>query len=142
MHVDADDALKTALAADEDLRAEWQRTHKLRVDPRITRVGRFLRRTSLDELPQFWNVLCGDMSLVGPRPIVEAEAAKYDHGFGLYLSVRPGITGLWQVSGRNRTTYAERVRLDQFYVVNWSPWLDLYILARTVRAVLGGDGAC
>jgi Undecaprenyl-phosphate galactose phosphotransferase WbaP len=142
MRVDADEVLAKVLAEDDDLREEWERTHKLRKDPRVTGIGQILRKTSLDELPQIWNVFRGDMSLVGPRPVVEAEAAKYDEGFGPYLCVRPGITGLWQVSGRNRTTYAERVRLDEYYVDNWSPWLDLNILARTVHAVLTGDGAC
>ncbi len=104
-------------------------------------IGRLLRRTSLDELPQLWNVLCGEMSLVGPRPIVTAEVAKYGHHFTLYQKVRPGLTGLWQVSGRNDTTYAERVALDCYYVRNWSVWLDLVIICRTVRVVLLGKGA-
>jgi lipopolysaccharide/colanic/teichoic acid biosynthesis glycosyltransferase len=104
-------------------------------------VGAFLRKTSLDELPQLWNVLWGEMSLVGPRPIVTAEIPKYDERYELYRRVRPGITGLWQVSGRNNTTYAERVEFDAYYIRNWSPWLDAYILARTVKTVLLREGA-
>ena len=107
----------------------------------MTRIGRLLRKTSLDELPQLWNVLRGEMSLVGPRPIVEAEISKYTDRFDLYTKVVPGITGLWQVSGRNDTTYDERVELDAFYTRNWSPWLDLFILARTVKTVLFREGA-
>ena len=110
-------------------------------DPRITPLGKFLRKTSLDELPQLWNVLRGDMSLVGPRPIVEAEVSKYGAGYLLYTKVPPGITGLWQVSGRNDTTYSERVALDSYYVRNWSPWLDVYVLGKTVKVVLAGEGA-
>ena len=114
---------------------------KLRVDPRVTRVGNFLRKTSLDELPQLWNVLKGEMSLVGPRPIVDAEVPNYGEMFFLYKQVTPGVTGLWQVSGRNDTGYRERVALDIYYVRNWSPWLDVHILARTFRIVLSGQGA-
>jgi Undecaprenyl-phosphate galactose phosphotransferase WbaP len=137
---DAEQVLERHLRAPE-LREEWERDHKLRHDPRVTRVGRLLRRTSLDELPQLWNVLRGEMSLVGPRPIVDEEVAKYGPRFTLYAQVLPGITGLWQVSGRNDTTYEERVELDSYYVRNWSPWLDLYILARTVWVVLTAKGA-
>jgi Undecaprenyl-phosphate galactose phosphotransferase WbaP len=121
--------------------AAWQRDQKLRYDPRVTAVGKWLRRCSLDELPQIFNVLLGHMSLVGPRPIVAAEVPKYGRGYGLYTRARPGITGLWQVSGRNNTTYEERVTLDEYYVRNWSIWLDAYILVRTVRAVLTAEGA-
>lgn len=141
MVTDSDRALQRYLAEHPQARDEWRRTHKLRDDPRITSVGRWLRKTSLDELPQIWNVLLGEMSLVGPRPIVDDEIPKYDETFESYLRVRPGITGLWQVSGRNNTTYAERVAFDSYYVSNWSPWLDVYILARTVRVVLRQDGA-
>jgi Undecaprenyl-phosphate galactose phosphotransferase WbaP len=119
----------------------WQRDQKLKLDPRITRVGSWLRRYSLDELPQLWNVLLGQMSLVGPRPIVSREVLKYGRSYDLYSRVRPGITGLWQVSGRNDTTYAERIAFDEYYVRNWSIWLDSYILARTAKAVLFADGA-
>lgn len=122
-------------------REEWKRNHKLKDDPRITRVGRILRRTSLDELPQLWNVLRGDMSLVGPRPIVDAEIPKYGKDFLLYSQVTPGLTGMWQVSGRNQTTYEDRVQLDSYYVRNWSTWLDIYVLSRTFLIVLTGEGA-
>lgn len=138
---DAEDCLVRHLAANPELQAEWDATQKLLNDPRITRVGHFLRRTSLDELPQLWNVLCGEMSLVGPRPIVASEIVKYADVFDAYMRVRPGITGLWQVSGRSDLSYPERVRLDAWYISNWSTWLDLYILARTVPVVFERRGA-
>jgi Undecaprenyl-phosphate galactose phosphotransferase WbaP len=141
MYVDADQLLQEALTRDDALREEWRRHRKLRCDPRITRLGRFLRKSSLDELPQLWNVLRGEMSLVGPRPIVEEEIDGYGPEFALYCRVTPGITGLWQVSGRNMVTVRDRVRLDSYYVRNWSIWLDLHILARTTKAVLTGEGA-
>jgi Undecaprenyl-phosphate galactose phosphotransferase WbaP len=119
----------------------WHCDQKLKRDPRVTPVGRWLRRYSLDEFPQLCNVLLGQMSLVGPRPIVSAEVLKYGRGYDLYSRVRPGITGLWQVSGRNNTTYPERVAFDEYYVRNWSVWLDTYILIRTVRAVFCAEGA-
>jgi Undecaprenyl-phosphate galactose phosphotransferase WbaP len=137
----ADQVLAEYLERYPLLEREWQREHKLKNDPRITRVGRFLRKTSLDELPQLFNVLKGEMSLVGPRPIVDSEVQKYGDSFSLYLQVIPGLTGLWQVSGRNECTYQERVELDNYYVRNWSPWLDLYLLARTVKVVATGYGA-
>lgn len=138
----ADVVLEECLQADPGLRAEWEEMHKLSCDPRVTRVGRFLRRTSLDELPQLWNVVCGDLSLVGPRPIVWEEVEKYEGGFVLYKKVKPGLTGLWQVSGRSGTSYSERVRLDAFYVRNWSVWLDIYILLKTPGEVFRCRGAC
>lgn len=137
----ADAILQDYLQQNPSLRAEWERDHKLKKDPRIFRVGAFLRKTSLDEFPQLWNVLCGDMSLVGPRPIVQAEIEKYGHVFSDYCRVRPGITGLWQISGRNNTTYQERVQLDRYYVNNWSVWLDIWILAKTFPVVITRDGA-
>jgi len=121
--------------------AHWQATQKLKRDPRLTRVGRFIRKTSIDELPQFWNVLIGEMSVVGPRPVLEKQVAMYGPAFNLYKQVRPGVTGLWQVSGRNHLTFAERATLDKYVIQNWSVWLDIYILARTGGAVLSGDGA-
>ena len=139
---DAGDVLAECLQSDPALRAEWEEKHKLSCDPRITRVGHFLRRTSLDELPQLWNVLRGDLSLVGPRPIVWDEVDKYEDGFVLYKKVKPGLTGLWQVSGRSGTSYSERVRLDAFYVRNWSVWLDIYILLKTPGEVFRCRGAC
>jgi len=137
----ADMVLKRHLAAHPSLAEEWRLTHKLKDDPRVTALGRLLRRASLDEMPQLINVLTGEMSLVGPRPIVAAEVEKYGDHYASYCRVKPGITGLWQVSGRNNTTYDERVGFDQYYVLNWSVWLDLHILTRTVHTVLTGDGA-
>ena len=140
---DAERRLREVLAADPAMQAEWQQHRKLRHDPRITRVGRFLRMTSLDELPQLLNVLRGDMSLVGPRPVVWAELRdQYGaEGTAAYLSVRPGLTGAWQVSGRSSTGYEERVRLDMAYVRNQSFWADCGILFRTFGAVLRRRGA-
>ncbi len=138
---DADGRLERYLAQNPQARAEWEHREKLHGDPRITKIGRWLRRTSLDELPQIWNVFSGEMSIVGPRPMLPDEVGKYASSYEFYTRMRPGITGLWQVSGRNNTTYAERVRLVSFYVRNWSVWLDLYILSRTFGAVLTGHGA-
>jgi len=122
-------------------REEWAREFKLKDDPRITPIGHFLRKTSLDELPQLWNVLRGEMSLVGPRPVVEEELCKYGEDVDYYLHVKPGMTGLWQVSGRNDVDYETRVALDAWYVRNWSLWNDIVILVKTVRVVLKRDGA-
>ena len=141
MVMNADQALEQYFERYPQLRVDWEKDQKLKSDPRITRIGRFLRQTSLDEMPQLWNVLRGEMSVVGPRPIVQAEVSRYSDKFGLYLQVLPGITGLWQVSGRNNVTYDERVNFDTYYVRNWSVWLDIYILIRTVKVVLAGDGA-
>ncbi len=137
----ADEALEKTLSENADLRSEWEITQKLKNDPRITPIGRFLRKFSLDELPQLWNVLRGEMSLVGPRPCVENQLPFYGSDLDLYLAVLPGLTGLWQVSGRNNTSYAERVRLDSYYVRNWSTWMDLWILFKTIWVVLKHDGA-
>ncbi|MGH7493171.1 MAG: undecaprenyl-phosphate galactose phosphotransferase WbaP [bacterium] len=141
MVANADQVLERYLTTNPKMLAEWEKGHKLKNDPRVTSVGRWLRKLSLDELPQLWNVLCGEMSLVGPRPIVKEEIIKYGESYGLYAKVAPGLTGLWQISGRNNTSYATRVRLDSYYVRNWSPCLDFYILARTFRVVLNGEGA-
>jgi len=135
------EVLENLLATDEGARAEWEASFKLRDDPRITKMGRFLRKTSLDELPQLWNVLMGEMCLIGPRPIIEAEVAKYGRHYKLFSSVKPGMSGLWQVSGRSDTDYEERVALDIYYIQSWSLWLDLYILFKTVKVVFIGDGA-
>jgi Undecaprenyl-phosphate galactose phosphotransferase WbaP len=137
----ADDVLNDYLEKHPELKESWEQDHKLKDDPRVTRIGRFLRRTSLDELPQLWNILRGEMSLVGPRPIVDEEIWRYGDKFSLYTKVTPGLTGLWQVSGRNNITYDERVNLDAYYVRNWSVWLDVYILLRTFWVVLFGEGA-
>jgi Undecaprenyl-phosphate galactose phosphotransferase WbaP len=141
MVANADQILAEYLQRHPELNAEWKCNHKLKYDPRITRVGRVLRKTSLDELPQLWNVIQGQMSLVGPRPIVHAEIAKYGTAYGLYQRVVPGITGLWQISGRNNTTYERRVELDMRYVRNWSIWFDVQILFATIKVVLFCKGA-
>jgi Undecaprenyl-phosphate galactose phosphotransferase WbaP len=138
---DADQVLRELLESDPELQAEWVQDHKLRNDPRVTRLGRFLRRTSLDELPQLLNVLHGEMSLVGPRPVVREELLRYGRSVDIYLAAKPGITGLWQVTGRNNTDYRRRVVLDTYYVRNQNLLLDLYILAKTTGVVLGGNGA-
>ena len=137
----AEQVLKSALEQNIELQEEWALNQKLRRDPRVTKVGWLLRKTSLDEMPQLWNVLVGQMSLVGPRPIVQNEITRYGDAFKLYCKVTPGLTGMWQVNGRNNTTYAERVRFDAYYARNWSVWLDIYILARTFRAVIRAEGA-
>ncbi len=141
MVLDAEAVLRDVLENDPEARAEWERDFKLRNDPRITPIGRFLRSTSLDELPQLLNVLTGEMSLVGPRPIVADEVVRYGAAFHDYTRCRPGITGIWQVSGRNDTTYAERVQLDQHYARNWSFTNDIAVLLRTPIAVLRRSGA-
>ena len=142
MFPDAERRLRTLLDQHPELQAEWLRDHKLRDDPRITRLGRFLRRTSFDELPQLWNVLRGEMSLVGPRPIVREETIRYGRYMKSYVAVRPGITGLWQVMGRNNIGYPRRVALDVYYVRHRELRLDGYILLKTPWVVLGGNGAC
>lgn len=142
MVTNADVVLEQHLSRDPELRKEWELTHKLAKDPRVLPIGNLLRKTSLDELPQLWNVIRGEMSLVGPRPIVDAEVVRYGNVFPYYKMVRPGVTGMWQISGRSNTTYAERVRYDEYFVKNWSIWLDLYILLRTVKTVLLREGAC
>jgi exopolysaccharide production protein ExoY len=136
MRTDGDAVLARHLAGNPAALAEWTRTRKLKDDPRITAIGHMLRKSSLDELPQLWNILRGDMSLVGPRPIVEAEVEKYGEAAAAYFAVRPGLTGAWQVSGRSDTTYAERVRLDRHYVESRSFAGDIMIIVRTIPAVL------
>lgn len=141
MCVNSSEVLDQYLAKNPGARTEWNKTHKLKGDPRITRVGLFLRRYSLDELPQAWNVITGQMSLVGPRPIVAAEVEKYGECFRCYTRVKPGVTGLWQVSGRSKLSYDERVRLDCEYVNKWTLWRDGSILFATLRSVVNKDGA-
>jgi exopolysaccharide production protein ExoY len=138
---DGDATLARALAQDDELRREWRETRKLRRDPRITRVGRFLRRTSLDELPQLVNVLVGTMSLVGPRPVMADELAYFGERAHAVLSVRPGLTGLWAVSGRSNVSYDERVELEYRYATGWTLGGDVAILLRTLPAVVRGHGA-
>lgn len=141
MCVDADKKLKEYLAANPEARKEWEAEFKLKDDPRVTRVGKVLRKTSLDELPQLFNVLIGQMSLVGPRPIVTAEIPKYGPYIKDFYMVHPGITGMWQVNGRSDTTYEERVQMDSWYVRNWDVWLDIMLLWRTFGVVLQHKGA-
>jgi lipopolysaccharide/colanic/teichoic acid biosynthesis glycosyltransferase len=141
MHEDADEILVDELARDPVLKGEWDSYQKLKDDPRITRVGRFLRRFSLDELPQLWNIAWAEMSLVGPRPMMPNQRDLYGDAFGNYVRVTPGITGLWQVSGRNQTTFARRAELDYEYIQCWSIWLDVYILFKTIKVVFWQKGA-
>jgi Undecaprenyl-phosphate galactose phosphotransferase WbaP len=141
MVVDAEARLHSLLAADPQARKEWEESHKLKNDPRITGIGKLLRQTSMDEFPQLLNILKGEMSLVGPRPIVEGEIKKYGEDFRRIFSVKPGMTGLWQVSGRSDTDYGERVALDTYYLQSWSVWLDLWILYKTFGVVFKGKGA-
>lgn len=141
MCIDAKEKLAELLENDPVAKAEWKRDFKLKNDPRITKSGAFLRRTSLDELPQIFNVLKGEMSLVGPRPVIEEELERYGEYVNDYLMVKPGITGMWQINGRNDTSYAERVCMDSWYVRNWSIWIDNLILWRTLKSVIRCKGA-
>ena len=141
MCVDAKEKLAELLENDPVAKAEWERDFKLKNDPRITKSGAFLRKTSLDELPQIFNVLKGEMSLVGPRPVIKEELERYGEYVDDYLMVKPGITGMWQVNGRSDTTYAERVQMDSWYVRNWSVWIDVMLLWRTLRSVIKCKGA-
>jgi undecaprenyl-phosphate galactose phosphotransferase len=133
--------LKEELEHDPALKQEWERYQKLKDDPRITCVGKFLRRFSLDELPQLWNVLKGEMSLVGPRPMMVDQVEMYGETIRDFFRVKPGMTGLWQVSGRNQTTFARRAELDLEYIQRWSVWLDIYIMLKTVKIVIWREGA-
>lgn len=141
MIANSEEVLKAHLAANPEAAIEWEQTHKLRNDPRVTFLGHMLRKSSIDELPQLFNVIRGEMSCVGPRPIVSEELQHYGDHAGEYLTVRPGLTGLWQVSGRSNVGYGDRVALDSYYVKNWSPTLDVVILLRTVIAVMRLDQA-
>lgn len=141
MYEDSDTRLETLLAGDPSARQEWSEHYKLKEDPRITPLGHFLRESSIDELPQLVNVLRGDMSLVGPRPVIVEELEKYGDAKEAYLSVRPGLTGLWQVSGRNDLDYETRVALDTKYVETWSFKADVIILLKTIRVVIERRGA-
>ena len=141
MVVDSDDVLRRHLVANPDAAQEWERTRKLRKDPRITSIGLVLRKSSVDELPQLLNIIRGEMSIVGPRPIVSAEVRKYGPHIADYLRARPGLTGEWQVSGRNDTDYETRVALDRTYVQNWSLRRDFLIIAKTVRVVVATRGS-
>jgi len=141
MVIDAQERLRKLLETDAEIKKEWEQNHKLAKDPRITGIGRFLRRTSIDEFPQLINILKGEMSLVGPRPIVDEEKEKYGENFDRIFSVRPGLTGLWQVSGRSSTDYNTRIAYDTYYLQSWSGWLDLWVLFKTFGAIMQGKGA-
>jgi exopolysaccharide production protein ExoY len=142
MVADAPERLRQLLESDPAASAEWTANRKLRYDPRVTAIGAILRKSSLDELPQLFNVLRGDMSIVGPRPVTEEELVRYANSKGAYLACRPGITGLWQVSGRSSTTYSKRVACDTFYARNWSMTLDAKIFIVTIPALLLSENAC
>ena len=142
MFNNSNEILKELLESDSKIKEEWESCFKLKDDPRVTKVGRFLRKTSLDELPQILNVLKGEMNFVGPRPVIQNEIdSYYKENAQYYYMVKPGITGLWQVSGRSDTNYDFRVKIDRWYVVNWSIWLDIVILFKTIKVVLKRDGA-
>ncbi|MFK9858162.1 sugar transferase, partial [Klebsiella pneumoniae] len=141
MVTNSKEVLEELLRSNPEARKEWNETFKLKEDPRITNIGKFLRKTSLDELPQLFNVLKGEMSLVGPRPIITAELERYSDEVDYYLLSKPGMTGLWQVSGRSDVDYETRVYLDAWYVKNWSMWNDIAILFKTIGVVLKKDGA-
>ena len=141
MVIDADKQLEKLLSENPQMRAEWEKEQKLTNDPRVTKIGKLLRKTSIDEIPQFFNILTGQMSFIGPRPVTEPELEKYGSKADYILNVQPGLSGMWQISGRSETSYQERVTLDSYYIDNWSIWLDLWILLKTVFVVLKGKGA-
>lgn len=141
MCIGADKKLKEYLENNDEAREEFEKTHKLQNDPRITKIGNFLRKSSLDELPQMINILKGDMSFVGPRPVVEKEVEEYGTNKDKFLSVRPGLTGYWQVNGRSNTTYEERIKMELYYVNNCSLWLDIKIFFKTFITVFKKEGA-
>jgi len=141
MVIDADKQLAHILATDPVRAAEWEKDRKFTDDPRVTKIGKFLRKTSLDEIPQLWNIFLGQMSFVGPRPVTKPELAKYGKYADYVLSVKPGLSGMWQISGRSDTGYEERITLDTYYIQNWSLWLDIWIIIKTVWVVIKGKGA-
>ena len=141
MVIDADKQLEKILAENPEMRAEWEKDRKFTNDPRITKIGKILRKTSIDEIPQFFNILIGEMSFIGPRPVTKPELDKYGKNQDFILSVQPGLSGMWQISGRSDTGYEERITLDSYYIQNWSVWLDLWIIIKTIYVVLKGKGA-
>ena len=141
MYKNSQEMLEKILAEDPVRRAEWEKDRKFVDDPRVTKFGKFLRKTSLDELPQLWNIFIGEMSFVGPRPVTEEELEKYGENADYILTVTPGLSGMWQISGRSDTGYEERINLDTYYIQNWSVWLDIWIIIKTVWVVINGKGA-
>ena len=141
MAIDADKQLEKILAENPKMREEWERDRKFTDDPRVTKIGKILRKTSIDEIPQFFNVLTGEMSFIGPRPVTKPELEKYGSKADYVLTVKPGLSGMWQISGRSDTGYEERITLDSYYIQNWSVWLDLWIIIKTIYVVLKGKGA-
>ena len=141
MYKDADEQLDKLLSQSPEMRAQWEKERKFVDDPRITPFGKFLRKTSLDELPQLWNIFLGQMSFIGPRPVTEGELIKYGNNVDYILSVTPGLSGMWQTSGRSDTEYEERITLDTYYIQNWSVWLDVWLIIKTIWVVLKGKGA-
>lgn len=141
MYPSASDMLEAIIHEDPNHKVSWEQYQKLLDDPRLTPVGQVMRRMSIDEIPQVWNVIRGEMSLVGPRPFLPEQKSHYGEAYASYVQVRPGITGLWQINGRNLTSFTERARWDEYYVRNWSFLLDVYILLRTIGVVVRGEGA-
>ena len=141
MNIRSQEMLEEILKTDPVRRAEWEAERKFKDDPRVTKFGKFLRKTSLDELPQLINILVGQMSFVGPRPVTKPELEKYGSHKDYVVSVAPGLSGMWQISGRSETSYEERIYYDTYYIQNWSVWLDVWILIKTVGVVLIGKGA-
>ena len=141
MYIDADKQLKKILKENPEMKKQWDRDRKLENDPRVTPFGKFIRKTSLDELPQLINIFVGQMSFIGPRPVMQDELERYGKKADYILSVLPGLSGMWQTSGRSDTAYEDRVTLDAYYIQNWSIWLDIWILIKTVWVVLCGKGA-
>jgi lipopolysaccharide/colanic/teichoic acid biosynthesis glycosyltransferase len=141
MVADAGERLQDLLESDPEIKKEWEESRKLKNDPRVTAIGKLLRRTSFDEFPQLLNILKGEMSFTGPRPVTEDEVKKYGEDFDRIFSVRPGLTGLWQVSGRSDSDYAARISYDTYYLQSWSVWLDIWIIYKTFGAVVRGRGA-
>ena len=141
MYSNSQEMLETILKTDPAMKKEWEENRKFVNDPRVTPLGKFLRKTSLDELPQLFNILAGSMSFVGPRPVTRDELEKYGDYADFILSVTPGLSGMWQISGRSDTGYEERINLDTYYIQNWSTWFDMWIIIKTVWVVLNGKGA-
>ena len=141
MVIDADKQLEKILAENPEMRAEWEKDRKFTNDPRVTKIGKILRKTSIDEIPQFFNILIGEMSFVGPRPVTRPELEKYGSKSDFILLAQPGLSGMWQISGRSDTGYEERITLDSYYIQNWSVWLDIWIIIKTVVVVIKGKGA-